>query len=182
MYGFSRYGGQTISTTLADCSQSLASPDAAPSTSDFQPIVIGLGSVTSIAVFRTSTGPAWCFDGMGTGGGGISRAEMRSSLVAPVAVVDGGLTSDVLMLVHLGQKTTSVVVTTADSRSIVLAHGGGFEVLRVPMTWPHWHPPWRRSAVTFGRIMGFNAGGRVTSSLAFTWCPGSFDEYPATVC
>jgi len=120
----------------------------------------------------------WCFDGMGTGSAGISHAAMRAALDAPVAVVDGGLNSDVLMLVHLGQHTTSVVVTTAGSRSIVLAHGGGFEVLRIPMAkcriGTHMDLRERR----LGRIIGFDNEGRVTSSLAFTWCPGSINTSP----
>jgi hypothetical protein len=182
-YGFSRTSGPTISATVADCSQSLVNLNTGLPATGLRPVVVGLGTVASIAAFQTSTGPGWCYDGMGTGGGGISRAAMRLAVDAPVAVVDGGLNSDVLMLVHLGQKTTSVVVTTATSRSIVLAHGGAFEVLRVPMAqWPHWRAPWPRRQVSLGRIIGFDRQGRVTSSQAFTWCPGSTNTFPGTRC
>lgn len=182
-YGFSHASGPTVSATVADCSRSLVDPTTGLSVTDLQPVVVGLGTVASIAVIQTPTGPVWCFDGMGTGTGGISQAAMRSALDAPVAVVDGSLKSDVLMLVHLGHKTASVVVTTAASRSNVLAHGGGFEVLRVPTAqWPHWHAPWPRGPVSLGRIIGFDIQGRVTSSEAFTWCPGSINNSPGTGC
>jgi hypothetical protein len=181
-YGLSRGNGPTVSATVADCSDALAGATATPPVTNLVPSVVGLGSVASIAAFETPTGPAWCFDGLGTGGDGISQAAMRSAVDAPVAVVDGALNSDVLMLVHLGQQTTSVVVTTAGSRSIVLAHGGGFEVLRIPMKWPHWRAPWPRGPVELGRIIGFDHEGRVTSSQAFTWCPGSINTSPGTGC
>jgi len=182
-YGFSRTSGPTISATVEDCSQSLVNISTGLPATGLRPVVVGLGAVASIAAFQTSTGPGWCYDGMGTGGGGISRAAMHSAVDAPVAVLDGGLNSNVLMLVHLGQKTKSVVVTTATSRSIVLAQGGGFEVLRVPMAkWPHWRAPWPRRQVSLGRIIGFDLQGRVTSSQAFTWCPGSFNTFPGTPC
>jgi len=182
-YGFSRASGPTINTTLADCSRALVNPTTGLPATGLRPVVVGLGTVASIAAIQTPTGPVWCFDGMGTGSAGISHAAMRAALDAPVAVVDGGLNSDVLMLVHLGQHTTSVVVTTAGSRSIVLAHGGGFEVLRIPMAkWPHWHAPWTYGNVAIGRIIGFDNEGRVTSSLAFTWCPGSINTLPGTAC
>jgi hypothetical protein len=182
-YGFSRANGPTVSATVADCSQTLTDPTTGLPVTGLRQVVVGLGTVASIAVLRTPTGTVWCFDGMGIGGGGISRAAMRSALDAPVAVEDGTLNSDVLMLVHLGQKTASVVVTTATSRSIVLSHGGGFEVLRVPTAgWPHWHAPWKRGAVTLGRVIGFDSEGRVTSSLVFSWCPGSINRFPGTAC
>jgi hypothetical protein len=181
-YAVSRTSGPTVSATLADCSQLLVNSNNGQPVSDVRPILVGLGAVASVAVMQTSSGPAWCFDGMGVGGGGVSRAAMRAALSAPVAVVDGTLTSDVLMLVHLGLRTTSVVVTTATSRSNVLAQGGGFEVLRVPMTWPHWHAPWRQGGVTLGRITGFAHDGQVTSSLPFSWCPGSINIFPGTAC
>jgi hypothetical protein len=113
----------------------------------------------SIATFDTPTGPVWCFDGEGLATGGITSAAMHSALAAPVAVEDGTLQHDVLLLVHLGRKTTSVVVTTADARSSVVARSDGFEVLRIPTTgWPtsHWHAPWPRHAVALGRIVGFD--------------------------
>ncbi len=130
--------------------------------------------------FVMSSGVHWCFDGMGVGTGLISERELHSALAEPEAVVDGSLTGDVLMLVHLGGNTRSVIVTTSRSRSIVLANGDGFEVLRIPMTtWPDdWHAPWPRGPVALGRITGFDAQGRVTSSLPFTWCPGSINTFP----
>ncbi len=50
---------------------------------DLQTGVVGVGSVASIATFDTPTGPLWCFDGMGLGSGGITKAELRSALSAP---------------------------------------------------------------------------------------------------
>jgi hypothetical protein len=181
-YGLSRDSGPTVSATVADCSDALGGATATSPTTNLQPLIVGLGSVASIAAFETPSGPAWCFDGMGTGGDGISQAAMHSALDAPVAVVDGALNSDVLMLVHLGPRTTSVVVTTAGSHSNVLARGDGFEVLRIPMKWPKWHAPWPRGPVALGRIIGFDHQGRVTSSQAFTWCPGSINISPGTGC
>jgi hypothetical protein len=182
-YGFSRSSGPTVSATLADCSQSIVNKSSGQPSSDWRPVVVGLGSVASIAAIETRTGPAWCFDGMGTGSGGISRASMREALDVPVAVEDGNLNSDVLMLVHLGQRTTSVDVTTASSHSTVLAHGGGFEVLRLPtLNWPHWHAPWSRTAVTLGQIIAYDREGQVTSTVPFTWCPGSINQFFGTGC
>jgi hypothetical protein len=108
---------------------------------------------------------------------------MNAALGAPVAVVDGSLTSDVLMLVHLGKHTTTAVVTTAESRSNVVAHAQRFEVLRIPMTtWPSSHALGSGEAVDLGRIIGFNDTGRVTSSRAFTWCLGSINAFPGKSC
>jgi hypothetical protein len=183
-FGLSRGGGPTVASTVADCSQGIEGPNAQPVTS-LQPGVVGLGSVASIATFDTPTGESWCFDGMGTGSAGISNAQMQSALSAPVAVEDGTLTSDVLLLVHLGRNTTSVVVTTADARSSVLARKDGFEVLRIPTTgWPssRWHAPWPRRPVALGRIIGFDSEGRVTASMAFTWCPGGINNSPGAGC
>lgn len=184
-FGLSRGGGPTVAATVADCTQSLGNPGNPSPVTDLQTGVVGVGSVASIATFNTPTGPLWCFDGMGLGSGGITKAELRSALSAPVAVEDGTLTSDVLLLVHLGMKTTSVLVTTEDARSTVLARKDGFEVLRIPTTgWPtsHWHVPWPRHAVSLGRIIGFDAEGRVTASLPFTWCPGGINNFPGTGC
>jgi hypothetical protein len=184
-FGLSRGSGPTVASTVADCSQGIEGPNAQPVTS-LQPGVVGLGSVASIATFTTSTGPLWCFDDMSLGTGGITNAQMRSALAAPVAIEDGNnLTSDVLLLVHLGKSTTSVVVTTADTRSSVLARKDGFEVLRIPTTgWPisSWHAPWPRRAVALGRIVGFDNEGRVTASMPFTWCPGGVNNFPGKGC
>jgi hypothetical protein len=180
-YGLSRGGGPTVSATVADCSRAFTN-QALPAT-QLRPVVVGLGSVASVAVLDTPTGPGWCFDGMGTGTDGITPAQMRAPIDAPVAVLDGNASSDVLMLVHLGGQTASVVVTTATSRSTVVARGGGFEVLRIATTgWPHWHRPWPHGPVSLGRLIGFDHEGRVTSSQAFTWCPGSINNSPGTGC
>ena len=182
-YGFTRASGPTISATVADCSRAFEDSATPPPTTSVIPGIVGLGSVASIATFTTPTGLRWCFDGMGLATGPITHAEMQSPVGAPVAVVDGSLHGNVLMLVHLAKHTTSVVVTTAESRSSVLAKGDGFEVLHIPMTkWPHWHAPWLHGGVALGRIIGFDNEGRVTSSLPFKWCPGSINTTPATGC
>jgi hypothetical protein len=181
-FGLSRGSGPTVAATVADCTQSLESANNPPPVASVQPGVVGLGSVASIATFATPTGEAWCFDGMGVGGGGITNAQMRSALSAPVAVVDGGLSSNVLMLVHLGKQTTSAVVMTANSRSSVLARKDGFEVLRIPMAkWPPRHLT-SLDPVDLGRIIGFDKDGRVTGSIDFTWCLGSINDTPGTSC
>jgi hypothetical protein len=181
-FGLSRGGGPTVAATVADCTQSLESTTNPTSVTSLQPGVVGLGSVASIATFDTPTGEAWCFDGMGVGSGGITNAQMQSALSAPVAVVDGGLSSNVLMLVHLGKQTRSVVVMTASSRSSVVARKDGFEVLRIPMAkWPPRHLT-SHNAVDLGRILGFNEDGRVTGSIDFTWCLGSINDTPGTSC
>ena len=88
-FGLSRGGGPTVAATVADCTQSLGSPGNPSPVTDLQTGVVGVGSVASIATFNTPTGPLWCFDGMGVGSGGITKAELRSALSAPVAVEDG---------------------------------------------------------------------------------------------
>jgi hypothetical protein len=184
-FGLSRSSGPTVASTVADCSQGFENGSNASPVTNMQPGVVGLGSVASIATFDTPTGEAWCFDGMGTGSAGITDAQMHAALAAPVAVEDGTLTSDVLLLVHLGQKTTSVVVATADATSTVLARKDGFEVLRIPTTgwpWRQWHVPWSRQPVALGRIIGFDRAGRVTASMPFTWCPGGINNSPGTGC
>jgi hypothetical protein len=182
-YGLGRGGGPTVTATVTDCSQGLHDPNASPPVANLRPAVVGLGAVASLAAFDTTTGWVWCFDGMGSGTDGISRVQMHAAVGAPVAVVDGSLTSDVLMLVHLARHTTSVVVTTANSRSFVIGRGEGFEVLRIPMTkWPPWHAPWIHRAIALGRIIGFDDEGRVTSSQPFTWCPGAINTTPGGGC
>jgi hypothetical protein len=183
-YGIDHSGGLNPNVTVADCTEALVSPpNTPPLGATYRPGVVGLGSIASIATIHTPTGWVWCFDGMGIGTGGISRKQMRAAVATPVAVVDGSLTSDVLMLVHLARHTTSVVVTTATSRSIVIARASGFEVLRIPMAhWPPWHAPWIRGPIALGRIMGFDKVGRVTSSQPFTWCPGGINNTPGTGC
>jgi hypothetical protein len=184
-FGLARHSGPTVASTVADCTQSFESGSSSQAATNVQPGVVGLGSVASLASFETPTGEAWCFDGVGTGSGRITNAEMHTALVAPVAVEDGTLTSDVLLLVHLGERTTSVIVTTADAHSTVLARKDGFEVLRIPTTgWPatHWHVPWSRQAVALGRLIGFDNDGRVTANMAFTWCPGAINNSPGTGC
>jgi hypothetical protein len=181
-FGLSRGSGPSVAATVADCTQSLESATNPPPVTSLQPGVVGLGSVASIATFATPAGEAWCFDGMGIGGGGITNAQMHSALSAPVAVVDGGLNSNVLMLVHLGKQTRSVVVMTANSRSSVLARKNGFEVLRIPMAkWPPRHLT-SLNAVDLGRIIGFDKDGQVTGSIDFTWCLGSINDTPGTRC
>jgi hypothetical protein len=182
-YGLSRASGPSVRATVADCSRAMQDAVSPPPTTSLRPGIVGLGSVASIATFSTPAGLQWCFDGMGLATGPITPAQMVSPLSAPVAVVDGSLHGDVLMLVHLAQRTTSVVVTTATSRSSVLAKADGFEVLRIPMAnWPHWRTNWTRGGVGLGRIIGFDNEGRVTSSLAFKWCPGSINTSPAIGC
>ena len=182
-YGLSHADGPSISATVADCSNLLQDSVSPPPVTTLRPGVVGLGSVASLATFATTSGVHWCFDGMGVGAAPITQRELHSALDVPVAVVDGTLKSDVLMLVHLGKHTRSVVVTTSQSRSYVLAHGGGFEVLRIPMAaWPDWHAPWPHGPVTLGRVTGFDGEGRVTSSLPFSWCPGSIDTSPDSGC
>jgi hypothetical protein len=180
-YGFFRTSGPTLSATVAACSQALEG--STTQATNLQPGVVGLGRVASIATFDTPSGLRWCFDGMGVATGPITRYQMRSTVSAPVAVVDGNLKGNVLMLVHLAKSTNSVVVTTEDSLSTVLARSDDFEVLNITMTkWPPWRAPWTRSAVSLGRIIGFDSEGRVTSSQAFTWCPGSIDSFPGRAC
>jgi hypothetical protein len=183
-YGFARGGGPTASSTIADCSRAFEDAVTPPPATSLLPGVVGLGSVASIATFDTPSGWRWCFDGMGLASGHITQDEMRSAVIAPVAVYDGSLTSsDVLMLVHHGPKTTSVIVDTASSRSAVVAQGAGFEVLRVSTDgWPKWHAPWPQTPVVLGSINGFDRSGRVTSSAAFTWCPGSINTFPGRGC
>ncbi len=184
-FGLSGSSGPTVASTVADCTQGFESNANSPPVTSLQPGAVGVGSVVSIATFSTPSGPEWCFDGMGVGSGGITTAHLHAALFAPVAVEDGTLTSDVLLLVHLGKMTTSVVVATADARSTVLSHKNGFEVLRIPTTgwpWQRWHAPWPRHPVTLGRIIGFDREGGVTATLPFTWCPGGINNFPGTDC
>jgi hypothetical protein len=171
-YAFAREGSMSVSETIAACSQLLDGSDS-PTTTALVPTVIGLGSRTSVGVFDTSRGWQWCF--VGTGTAPISKAVLRAPVGVAGAVTDGGLSGDVLMVVHRNSPTTNVEVDTASSRSAVIARGGGFEVLRIAMTtWPKRHLG-TRDRVVLGRIMGFNAAGRVTSSQPFAWCLGSIN-------
>ena len=180
-FGLGRTGGLSRSLAVERCATATNDYLGNPTTPvPFQPVVVGLGHAEAFVAAQTSIGWRWCFM---EGSGPISAAELRAPVAAIAAVLDGGAASDVLMLVHLNGPTSSVVVTTAWSRSIVLGRGGGFEVLRIPMAkWPHWHVPWSRMPVPLGRIIGFDRQGQVTSSLPYTWCQGSFNIVPGLGC
>jgi hypothetical protein len=180
-YGFGRSPSLSESQTIADCSRSIANVESP--TESLTPRVFGSASSVAIAVFDTSRGWRWCFDGMGIGTGPIHRSELLQPVDAPVAVLDGGFGHDALMLVHHNPQTKTVVVETASSPSVVLARGGEFEVLLVPISeWTDWHRPWNRTPVNLGEILGFTSDGHVTASMQFTWCPGSIDVYPGSHC
>lgn len=179
---FGRSDVVSVAAAEADCARSLPNGEL-PGSETMVPTVIGRGSSASLMAFDAADGWRWCLGGIGVGGGPISKSEMRAPLAVPVAIVDGALRSDVLLLVHRNEPTTRVVVVTARSTSVVLAQRGGFEVLRVPMaTWPRWHAPWSRVPVDLGRILGFDSSGRVTFNQAFTWCPGSYNVFPGQGC
>jgi hypothetical protein len=179
---FGRSDVVSVAVAEADCARSLPN-GGLPGSGTMVPTVIGRGSSASLIAFDAADGWRWCLGGIGIGGGPISKSEMRAPFAVPVAIVDGALQGDVLLLVHRNEPTTRVVVVTARSTSVVLAQRSGFEVLRVPMaTWPRWHAPWSRVPVALGRILGFDSVGRVTSSQAFTWCPGSYDVFPGQGC
>lgn len=181
-YGFVRSPSISADATVSACTHALTN-DGSSSVADLVPTVVGLESSVGVAAFETTRGWRWCFAGMGTGTGTIERVALIKPMSAPIAVLDGGFGRDVLMLIHHDRQTTSVVVDTAWSRSVVLASANGFEVLRVPMaSWPHWHTPWSRIPVPLGQILGFDRAGQLTSSMPFTWCPGSIDVNPGRGC
>lgn len=180
-YGFGRSPSLSECQTIGDCSRSIANVNSP--TESLTPRVFGSASSVAIAVFDTSRGWRWCFDGMGVGTGPIQRSELREPVGSPVAVLDGGFGRDALMLVHHDRRTKTVIVETATSPSVVLAQGGGFEVLLVPISkWTRWHRPWTRRPIDLGRILGFTSEGRVTESTQFTWCPGSINVFPDRGC
>jgi hypothetical protein len=183
-YSTARSSGPTARATVADCTRAFEDSATPPAPTSLSPGVVGLGSVASIATFDTPSGWQWCFDGMGLATGVISQDQMQSAVDAPVAVLDGSPRSnDVLMLVHLGPRTVRVIVDSEASRSVVVAQGSGFEVLRISTAgWPHWRSPWSRTPVALGRILGYSQSGRVTSSEPFTWCPGSINTLPGQGC
>lgn len=179
LYGFGRAGGVSRSEALTGCDIPVSN-SASATVRNIQPAVVGLGNSESLAAADTSIGWRWCYV---EGGGTITSAQRQVPLAAIAAIHDGGLQSDVLMLVHLTAPTVSVVVTTASSRSFVLSHGGGYQVLRIPIAkWPQWHVPFSRVPVALGRIIGFDSEGRVTASQVFTWCPGVLNTTPGTGC
>lgn len=179
-YGFGRGdGGMSRSDALAACGPFTSSP--LPSVASIQPAVVGLGDAQSLSAAETSSGWRYCFLG---GSGAITNSELHAPVGAIAGVREGGeLYGNVLMLVHLGATTTSVVITTAWSRSVVLSRGRGFEVLRVPIAkWPPPNPPSNRAPVPMGLIMGFDRDGRVTSSQPFAWCGLALNVQPGSVC
>jgi hypothetical protein len=181
-YCFGRSPSGSAGATVSQCSRALSSVDRS-STENLVPAVVGTATSVGIAAFHTASGWRWCFAGMGTGTGPIERAALSEPVSAPIAVRDGGSGRDVLMLVHHDRYTESVVVDTARSRSVVLASASGFEVVLIPMaSWPQWHTPWSRTPVPLGRILGFDREGQLTSSMPFTWCPGSIDVNPGLGC
>jgi hypothetical protein len=178
-YGFGQAGGVSRSDALAACAMRFGT-NSSLNVADIQPAVVGLGNSDSLAAANTASGWRWC-DVQSSGA--ISGAQLRAPVGVITAVHDGNLQSDILMLIHLSTPTVSVAVTTVSSRSVVLSHGGGFEVLRVPIAnWPKWHAPWSRVPVALGRIIGFDSEGRVTSSQSFTWCPGALNTVPGAGC
>jgi hypothetical protein len=180
-YGFGRSPSLSESQMIADCSRSIANVDSP--TESLTPKVFGSASSVAIAVFDTSRGWRWCFDGMGIGTGPIQRSELLQPVDAPVAVLDGGFGHDALMLVHHNPQTKTVVVETASSPSVVLARGGEFEVLLVPISkWTDWQGSRTRTTVDLGQMLGFTSDGRVATSTQFTWCPGSIDDFPGRGC
>jgi hypothetical protein len=181
-FGIGSSTSVSAGATTADCSQALTNQGLSNSES-LVPTVVGSGSSVGLAVFDVDREWRWCFSGVGTGTGIVRSSTLHGSVEVPIAVLDGGFGRDVLMLIHHDRQTQTVVVDTAWSRSVVLAKGDGFEGLRVSMTkWPRWHTPWSRTPVVLGQILGFNSGGRLTSSTPFSWCPGSIDDFPGQGC
>jgi len=181
-YGLGRASGsspmETVSATVADCVHGGTQAMTTLVVSE-RPIVVGLGSVGSMAAFNSSRGVMWCYDQMGSSTGFISTANLRESVYVAAANFDGATNSAVLMLVHHDSRTVAVVVYTKWSTSMVKATGGGFEVLRLSTDrWPKWHVPWRHSPVALGRIVGYDRTGVVTASQTFSWCPGTINSYP----
>jgi hypothetical protein len=181
-YGLGRSDSVSVGVIVSECSQSLANNEP-QNAEHLVPAVVGSTPSAGVAAFDTRSGWRWCFVGMGIGTGVIQNSALRSPVSSPVAVLDGGYGRDVLMLIHHDPRTETVAVDTAWSRSVVIAQADGFEVVRVPMSkWPRWQAPWSRAPVVLGRILGFDSGGRLTSSMPFVWCAGSIDVYPGEGC
>ena len=176
-----RSSSASTESTVTSCSRALSSQQSftAPTT----PVVAAAGRVVGVAAFHVGGGWEWCFAGVGTGTGRIPTAQMRAVVSVPIAVVDGNIGAQrVLVLVHHNRATESVVVDGAWARSLVLARGSGFEVLELSVRrWPPWHVPWGHAAVRLGTVQGFDGAGRVTGSEAFDWCPGSINS-PGSGC
>ena len=165
----------TVRSTISNCSWSI-SGQGTVSPSLFHPAIVGIGSNAGLAAYHIKGSRTWCFTGMGTGTAPISLPTLRAPVSSPIAILDGdqlGESPAVLLLVHRGPGTASVLAVTEWTRSTVIAKGSGFEVLRLPIArWPSWHTPWLRNQVTLGTLMGFDRAGRVTFGEPFGWCPG----------
>ena len=172
---------ETVSGTVADCTHSMTEGQSGSAPNPV-PIVVGVGSVNSIAAFYSSLGVRWCFVGPGIGVGNVPHSALRKPVDVVAAVLDGNSNHWVLLLVHHTPHTQVVVVNTRWSRSAVVARAGGFEVLRVSVArWPNWHVPWNRPPVTLGEIVGYDKIGQVTARQPFSWCQGAVNSYPNTV-
>jgi len=143
------------------------------------PIVVGVGAQTALAIVKTDAGLRYCSQGIS---GPVSTAE----LTAPVGTVMGfldGLHGNILLLVHRGPATKTVVVDTAAGRSSIIGQGDRFEVLEVPVaSWPPTAQRIGHALLTLGRIQGFSSDGRVIASQNLTWCGLSINYQPGSSC
>lgn len=140
---------------------------------------VGVGHSVDLFAMKLPSGWKSCFDGMGVGEGPVTASQMSAPLSLDAEVVDGTLTTDVLVLVHLSGSTKTAVVDTRRSRSIRLASGHGFEVLEVPTTgWPHGRAFRSGHQVSVGLVTGYDRAGHAETSIPLTWCPGAINPLP----
>ncbi len=184
-----RHGRQgiTLTSTVAECSSQLtttplgtpsspAGPVAAPT-----PVVVGVGSHASIAVFRRGATWSWCFAGLGVGTGRLPTPRATQGLLG---VRDGTSVTPpgVLLLVYRDSATQRVVVTSKWAQSKVIASRDGFDVLSLAT--PLWLAPTlsHSCAPTIGEIKGYNGAGQVTYRAPLRWSTGQMNVFPVTAC
>lgn len=184
-WGLGGSGGPSVPVTVADCSAALnaggSGTGGTPTTS--APTVVGVGQYASIAVFSEAGRRwSWCFDGMGTGTSTLPETVLQGPLSVPLVLHDVGTHNhQLLALVHHNASTTKVGVEVAGGHGRVVARGGQFEVLAVPLAKSlHWHARGPRPPAVVGRVIGYGRRGLVTGTEPLTICPGSIDTTAGT--
>jgi len=163
---------------FGDCSRALVNPTTGLPATGLRPVVVGLGTVASIAAIQTPTGPVWCFDGMGRAAQGSATPRCARRLTHP----SPSWTRSQQRRAHARAPWSAHDIGCRDHGGVALDRARAWWWLRGAA-----HPDGEVAALArtmdlrerrLGRIIGFDNEGRVTSSLAFTWCPGSINTLP----
>lgn len=147
--------------------------------------IVASGASQGVAVVSTGRGWTACDAQGGTETWAIPNRLLTPPISVVAEAVDGsGANTDILVIVHLGQRTKSVGIYTVLSKASLLARGDGFEIMRAPVEGAReFSPPWNRAHLLhLGEVVGYSEHGRVTGQEPFSWCPNFQMWTPSARC